>query len=67
MCGFCSCGGVRPKQDANEIARRTKKRVAAPLVAISARSKASKVGAAVFRETPKTRPDDARSENAGIR
>lgn len=63
MCEFCGCSGVRTRQDTYGIARRGKKRIAFPVVAISARSKAPKVSGTVFRRKPKTRPDAGTPES----
>lgn len=63
MCEFCGCSGVRTKQGANGIARQGKKRIAIPVVAISARSKVPKVSGTDFRRTLKTRPDNGSPES----
>lgn len=56
MCEFCGCGGVRTQQSETKIARRGKKRIAIPVAAISATSRAPKINAAGFRKTPATGP-----------
>ena len=43
MCEFCGCSCVRTWQAANETARRGKKPIAIPNIAVPAGSKASKV------------------------